>query len=231
MRSIISSLDLSSTFMPFTSINLSPGKRPVSLLFCTMAPGSAKVTGRICVTPFAPRSTITARRSEKPKSLRGGGCRWIVNSRGSGRTKGTISGNASSAPWSSNEAEDRHREKPWDSPTGDRLKGGVAKLELVVSVRESAEGLALVTTWNEQRIKKKKHYKLDRRGDSFKIQALRWGDVPSEQPWVRKRLIDWLIDSLPEKMYSMKFHLNLSAFWPRLRSNGGWGFKFWTVKF
>lgn len=49
-------------------------------------------------------------------------------------------------PCSSKDADDRHLENPWDSPTGDRLNGGVAKLEFVVSVKESADGLALVTT-------------------------------------------------------------------------------------
>lgn len=148
---MISSRDLSSTLIPLTSINLSPGSKPVSLLCCINEPGSAKITGLIWVTPFAVRSTITARRNEKPKSFRGGGCLWIVSSRGSGSSRETISGNCSSTPCSSKDAEDRHLDKPWDSPTGDRLKGGVAKLEFVVSVRESAEGLALVTTckrWN-----------------------------------------------------------------------------------
>lgn len=145
MRSIISSRDFSSTLIPLTSISLSPGSRPVSLLCCTRAPGSANITGLICVTPFAVRSTITARRREKPKSFRGGGCLCIVSSRGSGSSSGTISGSCSSIPCSSNETDDRHREKPWDSPTGDRLNGGVAKLEFVVSVKESADGLALVT--------------------------------------------------------------------------------------
>lgn len=146
MRSIISSRDLSSTLIPLTSISLSPGSKPVSLLCCINEPGSAKITGLICVTPFAARSTITARRSEKPKSFLGGGCLWIVSSRGSGSSRGTISGNCNSTPCSSKDAEDLHLDKPWDSPTGDRLKGGVAKLEFVVSVRESADGLALVTT-------------------------------------------------------------------------------------
>lgn len=104
------------------------------------------MTDLICVMPLAERSTTTARRKEKPKSLRGGGCLWITNSRGSGNSIGTISGNCNSIPCSSNEAEDRHLEKPCDSPTGDKLKGGVAKLEFVVSVNESADGLALVTT-------------------------------------------------------------------------------------
>lgn len=149
---MISSRDLSSTLIPFTSINLSPGSRPVSLLCCTRTPGSAKITGLICVTPFAARSTITARRSEKPKSFRGGGCLCIVSSLGSGNTSGTNSGSCSSIPCSSNETDDRHLEKPCDSPTGDRLNGGVAKLEFVVSVRESADGLALVTTYVRQRM-------------------------------------------------------------------------------
>lgn len=146
MRSIISSRDLSSTLIPLISINLSPGNKPVSLLFCTSEPGSAKITGFICVTPLGARSTIAARRNENPKSFRGGGCLWIVNFLGSGSSNGTISGSCNSTPSSSKDADDRHLEKPWDSPTGDRLKGGVAKLEFVVSVRESADGLALVAT-------------------------------------------------------------------------------------
>ena len=70
----------------------------------------------------------------------------MVSFLGSGNSSGTISGSCSSIPCSSKETDDRHLEKPWDSPTGDRLNGGVAKLEFVVSVKESAEGLALVTT-------------------------------------------------------------------------------------
>lgn len=150
IRSIISSRDLSSTLIPLTSISLSPGNNPVSLLCCISEPGSAKITGLIWVTPLADRSTITARRKENPKSFRGGGCRWIVNSRGSGNSSEMISGNWSSTPCSSKDADDLHRDKPWDSPTGDRLKGGVAKLEFVVSVKESADGLALVTTYNQK---------------------------------------------------------------------------------
>lgn len=119
------------------------------MLFWSVAPGSAKITGFIWDDPCGPRSKITARLRENPKSFLGGGCRWIVNSLGLGSASGTISGSASSiTPCSSKEADDLHLENPWDSPTGERLNGGVAKLELVVSVNESAEGLALVTTYN-----------------------------------------------------------------------------------
>lgn len=47
---------------------------------------------------------------------------------------------------SSKEVVRDHRWKPWDSPTGLREKGGVAKDELVVSVKESALGDVEVTT-------------------------------------------------------------------------------------
>lgn len=98
---MISSLVLSSTGTPFTSSNLSPGSSRVSLLCCTMVPGSAKMTARIVTPeqaspppplPCALRSSTIARRSENPKSLRGGFCRWIVRVRGLGSTSGAMSG-------------------------------------------------------------------------------------------------------------------------------------------
>lgn len=74
----------------------------------------------------------------------------MVSSRGWGKGTGAIGGSGRSEQTSSNVLEAYLLQrpskpwKPWLSPTGDVLNGGVAKLELVVvSVKESALGLKL----------------------------------------------------------------------------------------
>jgi hypothetical protein len=123
------------------------------LLCWTITPGSAKITALVCCCPFGSFSVTIARRNEKPKSPLGGGWRWMVSSRGFGRGTGTTGGNGNSAEESSRPPEEYRFQrlwkptKPWLSPTGLKLKGGVAKLlfVVVVSVRLSALGLVLVT--------------------------------------------------------------------------------------
>lgn len=69
----------------------------------------------------------------------------MVNVRGFGNCNRTMAGNGRLS--SSKLAVRLHRWKPWDSPTGLRENGGVAKLEfVVVSVRLSADGDVEVIT-------------------------------------------------------------------------------------